>query len=67
MNTTMVDVTDYPDIKSSDEVVIFGKQGNVEVTQNEVEDIVDTLFTEIYANWGNANPKFLKTPTATMP
>ena len=67
MNTTMVDVTDYPDIKSGDEVVIFGKQGNVEVTQNEVEEIVDTLFTEIYANWGNANPKFLKTPTATMP
>lgn len=67
MNTTMVDVTDYPDIKAGDEVVIFGKQGQAEVTQDEIEDITDTLFTEIYANWGNANPKFVKVPTAKMP
>lgn len=59
MNTTMVDVTDYPDIKEGDEVVIFGKQGNAEITQTEIEDITGTLFTEIYANWGNSNPKFV--------
>lgn len=60
MNTTMVDVTDYPDIKAGDEVVIFGKQGSAEITQSEIEDITGTLFTEIYANWGNSNPKFVK-------
>lgn len=60
MNTTMVDVTDYPDVKAGDEVVIFGKQGNAEITQSEIEDITGTLFTEIYANWGNSNPKFVK-------
>jgi alanine racemase len=29
MNTLMVDVTDVPTVKSGDEVVLFGKQGNV--------------------------------------
>lgn len=60
MNTTMVDVTDYPDIKAGDEVVIFGKQGDAEVTQAEIEEMVDVLFADVYTNWGNANPKFIK-------
>lgn len=60
MNTTMVDVTDYPDIKAGDEVVIFGKQGDEEITQSEIEEMVDVLFADVYTNWGNANPKFVK-------
>lgn len=63
MNTTMVDVTDYPDIKAGDEVVIFGKQGKAEITQSEVETIADTLFAELYTVWGNSNPKFVKPVT----
>ncbi|MCG7656332.1 alanine racemase [Wielerella bovis] len=60
MNTTMVDVTDFPDIKEGDEVVLFGKQGNEEITQAEIEEITDVLFADVYTVWGNSNPKILK-------
>ena len=60
MNTTMVDVTDFPDIQVDDEVVIFGKQGGAEITQSEVEDINGALFADLYTVWGNSNPKLAK-------
>ncbi|WP_312266164.1 alanine racemase [Neisseria sp.] len=60
MNTTMVDVTDFPDIQADDEVVIFGKQGGAEITQSEVEDINGALFADLYTVWGNSNPKLAK-------
>ena len=60
MNTTMVDVTDFPDIQANDEVVIFGKQGKAEIKQSEIEEITDVLFADIYTMWGNSNPKILK-------
>lgn len=60
MNTTMVDVTDFPDIQADDEVVIFGKQGGSEITQNEVEEINGALFADLYTVWGNSNPKLPK-------
>ncbi len=60
MNTTMVDVTDFPDIRADDEVVIFGKQGAAEITQSEVEDINGALFADLYTVWGNSNPKLAK-------
>lgn len=59
MNTLMVDVTDAPDVKSGDEVVLFGKQGNAEIAQSEVEDISGTLMADLYTRWGNSNPKVL--------
>lgn len=60
MNTTMVDVTDFPDILEGDEVVIFGKQGNAEVLQGEIEEINGALLADLYTVWGNSNPKFKK-------
>ncbi|WP_332875003.1 alanine racemase [Pseudomonas sp. MF6787] len=59
MNTLMVDVTDVPTVKSGDEVVLFGKQGNVQTTQAEVEDINGALLADLYTVWGNSNPKIL--------
>ena len=59
MNTLMVDVTDVPTVKSGDEVVLFGKQGKVETTQTEVEDINGALLADLYTVWGNSNPKVL--------
>lgn len=61
MNTTMVDITDFPDIQAGDEVVIYGKQGNQEITQAEIEDINGALLADLYTIWGNSNPK-LKAP-----
>ncbi|MBN6709868.1 alanine racemase [Haemophilus haemoglobinophilus] len=63
MNTTMVDVTDFPDILEGDEVVIFGKQGNSEVLQSDIEDINGALLADLYTVWGNSNPKFKKQPS----
>ncbi len=60
MNTTMVDVTDYPDIQAGDEVVLYGKQGNAEITQSEVEDINGALLADLYTVWGNSNPRLPK-------
>lgn len=59
MNTLMIDVTDFPDIKEGDEVVLFGKQGQAEVTQAEMEDINGALLADLYTVWGNSNPKVL--------
>jgi alanine racemase len=60
MNTTMVDVTDFPDIQAGDEVVLFGKQGGAEITQSEIEDINGALLADLYTVWGNSNPRVKK-------
>jgi alanine racemase len=59
MNTLMVDVTDAPDVKSGDEVVLFGKQGEGEISQTEIEEINGALLADLYTVWGNSNPKVL--------
>lgn len=59
MNTLMVDVTDAPDVKSGDEVVLFGKQGAGEISQAEIEEINGALLADLYTVWGNSNPKVL--------
>lgn len=59
MNTLMVDVTDVPEVKAGDEVVLFGKQGGAEVTQAEIEEINGALLADLYTVWGNSNPKIM--------
>ena len=63
MNTTMIDVTDYPDITAGDEVVLYGSQGDAQITQSEVEDINGALLADLYTVWGNSNPRFAKPAT----
>lgn len=60
MNTTMVDVTDFPDIQAGDEVVLFGKQGNAEVLQSDLEEYNGALLADLYTVWGNSNQRKLK-------
>jgi len=62
MNTFMVDVTDIPGIKAGDEVVLFGKQGNAEITQAELEEMLGVFLAENYTVWSTANPRMLKHP-----
>ncbi|GHB86076.1 alanine racemase [Providencia stuartii] len=59
MNTVMVDVTDLKQVQPGDEVVFFGKQGNSEITAEEVEDISGALFTEMSILWGATNKRIL--------
>jgi len=62
MNTFMVDVTDIPGVKAGDEVVLFGKQGSAEITQKELEDVLEVFLAENYTVWSTANPRVLKNP-----
>ena len=57
MNTTMVDVTDFPDIRANDEVVLFGEQGGATVKQSDLEEYNGALLADVYTMWGNSNPK----------
>ena len=52
MNNTMVDVTDIPGVAEGDEVVLFGRQGDAQITQKEVEDITGTILADQYTVWG---------------
>lgn len=59
MNTTMIDVTDFPDIQANDEVVLCGKQGKDEITREEITEINNATFHDMCTLWGNSNPKVL--------
>lgn len=60
MNTTMVDVTDIPGVQAGDEVVMFGRQGDEQITQAEVEKITGVILADQYTVWGATNPKILR-------
>lgn len=63
MNTTMVDVTDIitrQSVNIGDEVVIYGRQGKVQISQGEIEGINDALLADLYTIWGNSNPRVIK-------
>lgn len=47
MDLTLVDVTDIPDVKMNDEVVLIGKQGDAEIPVEEVAGWADTISYEI--------------------
>mgnify|MGYP003766480123 CR=1 FL=1 len=47
MDQTMIDVTDVPGVSVGDEVVIYGRQGDLEITMEEVEEILGTISYEI--------------------
>jgi alanine racemase len=60
MNTILVDVTDNPAIQAGDEVVLFGKQENEEITQAEIEKLTDTILLDLYTLWGLSNPRIAR-------
>ena len=57
MNTTMVDVTDIKGIKPGDEVVLFGRQGDAEVKQSDLEEYNGALLADMYTVWGLHQPQ----------
>ena len=60
MNTTMVDVTDIAGVRADDEAVLFGRQGEDQITQAEIEEITGVILADQYTVWGNSNPKILR-------
>jgi alanine racemase len=47
MNMVMVDVSHVLDIKLEDEVVLLGKQGNEEITVDELAQKIGTINYEV--------------------
>ncbi len=59
MNLTLVDITDGDQaIKKSDEVVLLGKQGQEEITADEIAGWMDTISYEILCLFGNLNTRY---------
>ena len=54
----MVDVTDIPDVKVGDEVVIFGTQGNECILADELADKLGTINYEITCMISRRVPRF---------
>jgi alanine racemase len=58
MNACMVDITDIdPDrqVKAGDEVVLMGRQGNEEITADEVAEWMKTISYEVLCLFGSRN------------
>ena len=60
MDQCMIDVTDIPDVSRCDEVVILGKQGEEEITAEELADKIGTIHYEILCDFGLRLPKVYK-------
>jgi len=57
MDMTMVDVTDLPDVRPGDEVVVIGRQGDDAITAEEVAAWADTINYEIYCALSHRVPR----------
>jgi alanine racemase len=50
MDQLVVDVSDIPDVRQDDEVVILGRQGNQAITVQEVASLAGTIPNEIFTS-----------------
>ncbi len=55
MNLTMLDVTDLAEVQVEDEVVLMGRQGEEEITPEEVAGWMETISYEVLCLFGNLN------------
>lgn len=64
MNTLMADVTDYPDISTNDEVVLYGAQSNSALTGDDLQKFTKESMVEMTTRW-SVNPRILRAPNGT--
>lgn len=58
MDQLMVDITDVTgDVKAGDEVVLIGRQGQLEITAEEIADLIGTIPYEIVSIIGKRVPR----------
>ncbi|MBC2605478.1 alanine racemase [Pelagicoccus albus] len=57
MNTTMVDVTDLPEVHMNDEVVLYGAQGDDFIDDRENRMHSERTLGEQATMWGASNPR----------
>ncbi len=59
MNSMVVDLTDAADASVGDTVTLFGRQGDAEISQEEIEASSGTIMAELLVQWGEANQRVL--------
>lgn len=57
MDQCMIDITDIPGVKEYDEVVLLGKQGDKEISADEIGEKCGTINYEITCRFGQRLPK----------
>jgi alanine racemase len=57
MDLTMLDVTDIRNVQQGDEVVLLGRQGNAEITADEMAAWANTISYEIFTSIGARVPR----------
>jgi alanine racemase len=65
MDWTMIDVTDIPTAVMGDEVVIIGRQGNEEISAEEMATLMETISYEILCGWSRRVPRIPVSTTGT--
>jgi alanine racemase len=57
MNMSMLDVTDVPNVAAGDEVVLIGRQGDDQITAEEMAAQLDTINYEVVTRIGASVPR----------
>lgn len=57
MDQCMVDVTDIPDVRVGDKVVLFGKDGDAEIPVEEIANLMGTIPYEVTCNINRRIPR----------
>jgi alanine racemase len=65
MNIMMVDVTDVPDVEVGDEVVLLGRQGDDEITAEELATLSGTINYELLSRLSPAIPRVVVNDSAS--
>ena len=60
MDLSLIDVTDIKGVQCEDEVVLFGQQGNEEISVDDMAERCGTISYEILCNVGKRVPRVYK-------
>lgn len=61
-NSTMIDITDIINkqaVNIGDEVVIYGRQNDEQITQAEIESMNNASLADLYTIWSDSNPRII--------
>jgi alanine racemase len=57
MNATMVDITELEPVHTGDEVVLLGRQGEAEITADDIAQWMETISYEVLCLLGSLNER----------
>jgi alanine racemase len=63
MDMSMADVTDIPDVRVGDEVVLLGEQGEERISAEELADLAQTIHYEVICAVGARVPRVVHSAT----